>query len=155
MELTLLLVITCNFVNTKITVACFVYTCKWATKLSAKRYYRLMLSSSILRMSWPMSARRSYRRQSFTYNPIEMKSRVTVGVCKQLLAGSSSLQIFCLVTLAKLFFNLTFTLGTQPSPPGSVHVWPKNSFQISFDHTKPCLICWSFPCRNEVEMKNK
>ena len=116
MELTLLLVITCNFVNTKITVACFVYTCKWATKLSAKRYYRLMLSSSILRMTWRMSARRSYRRQSFTYNPIEMKSRVTVGVCKQLLAGSSSLQIFCLVTPAKLFFNLTFTLGTQPPP---------------------------------------
>lgn len=106
MELTLLLVIICIFVNIKVTMACSVYTCKWATKLSAKRWYRYILSSSILRKPpCPMSARISYRRQTFTYNHIEMKSRVTVGICKQLLAGSSSLQeIFCLVTLAKLFF---------------------------------------------------
>ena len=48
-------------------------------------------------------SKKKLQKQTFTYNPIEINSPVTVGLCKQLLAGSSSLQeIFCLVTLSSV-----------------------------------------------------
>ena len=48
-------------------------------------------------------SKKKLQKQTFTYNPIEINSPVTVGLCKQLLAGSSSLQeIFRLVTLSSV-----------------------------------------------------
>ena len=73
MGLTLLLIIIYIFVDIKIIVACSAHICKQATKIVSKEMLQTHVDIFQSENTSPMSAWKSYRRQTFTPNPKEME----------------------------------------------------------------------------------